>query len=160
MCLNIGKGLLPVLLHVAVFCFISHDAGARAVAAVGETEAGHQKQRPVRIAVHNARRRAVPVFCERVAGFPGRRYEFIICRHHRAAHRVRYIDAVDKACIIGRDADRKLPCMMGQRFALILGNHYKTGQARHIGDAVAELPVPVVPLSAGYMRIEAFIKRP
>ena len=134
-----------VLLAVEVLGGVADDPAPRAVAAVHRALGGDQHQDAVRVAVDQARDGRVPVLGEAVLHHPREAAQLAPQRDDLAADRVVRVVGIHEAGEVGRDVDPEL-VGRGQALALLVGELEDLLEVSEIVDAVAELPLPVVPL--------------
>ena len=139
---------LPVELGMEIVAAgVAHQPRPRAIPAIRRAPVRHQEQHPVGITVHQARHRRMRVLAARVAHLPRRDVRFLDARDDLPANRAVLVGRVNEVEEVGRDGQRQL--VIGQRRA----GDFLRRQRRHQplelldgGNAVLELPVPVVPV--------------
>jgi hypothetical protein len=106
---------------------ISHHPTAGAETTVAGALGGDQNQRPVRIAMHQARDRGVSVLGERVAHLSLKRHEFSVGGDNLPPDRTLRVFRVHQASQIGCDVGTKVP--RGGKTCRLLGS-----EADHPGE--------------------------
>ena len=142
---------LPVELGMKIVAAgVADQPRARAITAIRRATVGHQKQHAVGIAMHQSGHRRMRIFAARIAHFPRRGVRFLDARDDLPADRAILIRRVNQVEEIRRDGQRQL--VVGQ----LRAGEFLRRQRRHQplklldrGDAVLELPVPVVPVGIG-----------
>ena len=79
---------------------------------------------------------------------------FLRDHDHRATQRLRRIKGIEKARVVGRDADREGPRVAKDRSVLIAGERQNAAQGPDIPNRIPELPSPIVPLLVTCLRKE------
>ena len=100
---------------------VADHARPRAVAAVRRAEIERQQQHAIRVAMHQARHRAVRIFAQRIVGLALGPHELIERRHDGPPQRLQRIVGIQQAHVVRRDADRQHRAALHERFALLVG---------------------------------------
>ena len=156
---DVLQGLFPAGMDSALRPFAPDQAGAGAVPAVGRAEVRHQEQHPVGVAVHQARHGAVVVLPQWVFGLTGGPHVLVVHRDGRAPKGLGGIPGVEKAGVVRRDGQRQTAGPALDRRHFVHRQIQDPGKLLEAADAVAELPMPVVPLHAGDARIQTAPER-
>jgi len=147
---NVVDGLLDVLLgHVDIG--VAHEAAPRAVAAVHAADVGDQQQHPVRVAVGEARHRAVHILVEGIRQIGGIIVQFRQAGHGLHAHGAVGILPIHQRRVVGRDLHGELGEAPLQVLALLLREREDLLQGGDVPDGVLELPPVVVPFGFGHI---------
>ena len=128
-----------------LFAHAADDAGAGAIAAVARATIGHEKQHAIRIAMDEPGHRHVRVFAARVRHVVGRGPGFLDPRDDLPPDRAVRIVAFDQVEKMRRDRERELVAGEQNAGALFFGEDEMLLELRQGGDAIPELPFPVVP---------------
>ncbi len=139
---------------------VAHDARAGAVAAVRGAEVRHEKEHAVGIPVNEARHRAHLLLGERIRRFAGAAHEFRGARDHGAPERLLGVVVREQAHVVRRHADGKHRASPLEREPLVVREVQDALEGLEILDAVADLPVPVVPLAIARFREEGPPEKP
>ena len=129
---------------------VADQARAGAITAIGRAAVGHQEQHAVRVAMHQSRHGRMGVFAARVAHFPRRGVGFLQARNDLPADGAILVGGVNEVEEIGRDGQGQFG--VGQHRAGVFLRREGGHQALQLlqgGDAVFELPAPVVPVGFG-----------
>ena len=139
---------------------VRDQAAARAITAVGGAAVGDQEEHAIRVAVDDTRDRHRALFADRVLGFTRSNVGFLDARDDLPAHRAVRVLRVDEVEEMRRDRKRELMGGKKAPFPLLLRqlqHLFQLGQRR---DAVAQLPMPVVPLRGGHVLPSALASMP
>jgi len=118
--LDVGQRLFPQAgRELVLAASLSDHARPSAVAAVRRTGAGHEKQHPIGITVHQTRNRGIVIFAERVVSFTGRADVLTAHRDVRAAYWIQRVVETHQACVVWRDAHWQPAPVEGQRGPLV-----------------------------------------
>ena len=156
--LQVIDGAVEIELQLLLAHAADHPA-AGAVAAVGGAAIGDQEEDAVRVAVDEAGHGHVVVLAAGIGEVAGRVGHLLDARDDLAADGAGRVEGIDEVEEVGRDAHGQLG--VGQEHAGV----FLAGElnfALEIGerlDAVAQLPLPVVPLRGGGVGPEALAGR-
>ena len=139
---------------------VGDQAAARAVAAIGSATVSDQEEDAVRVAVDDARYGHGALFADGVLGFARSDVRLLDAGDDLPADRAVRILGVDQVEEMGGDRQGQL--MRGEQapFPLFLGQFEALLELRQRRDAVAELPMPVVPLRGGHVFPQALAGMP
>ena len=158
MLLDVIKAGLPRFNPDVAFIFC-HHARTRTVPAIGGAEAGNQEQNPVGIAVHQPRHGHGSILAARVGHFLRRNQRFLDPRNDLPPDRAIGIVGIDEIEELGRDAHAQL-CPGEQHPRAFLRREAEVGfQGLEIGDPIAQLPAPIIPLLWSGPRPMAWVGR-
>ena len=157
---DVSDALFPLFGIQAVVALVSDHPRTGAVAAVGRAVPRHEKQHAVRIAVDNAGNRTVLIFVERIIRLAAAPEVLVNRRYDRPAQRLPRIPRIEKACIVGGNRQRERIRLTAHRMSLIFRQMDHPPQRLHIADAVAKLPVPILPFLEGCVREETLPEGP
>jgi hypothetical protein len=143
---DVVEGSLPLAQVEGVLAGVPHGPRAGAVAAVGGAEPGGQEEDAVRVAVDEARHRAVVVFAERVVVFAGQADELVAHRDVGATQGLHRILPAHQARVVGRDSHRQRAAAGNHGAAFVGGQLEDSLEAGQVADAVTALPAPVAPV--------------
>ena len=135
---------------------VADEPRARAVTAIRGAAVGDQKQHAVGIAMHEAGHGRMRILAARVAHLPRRGVGFLDVRNDLQADRAMFVRRINQVEKIRRDGQREL--VVGQFCAgefLRRERGHQSLQLLRRGDAVFELPAPVVPVGIGNVVPEA-----
>ena len=139
---------------------VGNQPAARAVTAIRGAPVGDQEEDAVRITVDDARDGHGAFLADRVLGFARSDIGFFDARDDLPTDRTVRILGVDQVEEMGRDRQGQLMRGKETTFPLFLGQRQPLLELRKGGDAVAELPVPVVPLRGGHVLPEPLAGMP
>ncbi|OHE20272.1 MAG: hypothetical protein A2X95_01800 [Syntrophobacterales bacterium GWF2_56_9] len=142
----------PLLGALAVVAAVADHPRAGAVAAVGRADPRHQKQNAVRVAVDDPGNRAVLILVERVVRLAAAAEMLMHGGNDRPAQGLPRVPRVEEARVVGGDRQRQRAGLAAHRVAFILRQTDHPAQGLQIADAVAELPMPVLPFLGGGVR--------
>jgi hypothetical protein len=158
--LDVAQRPLPLAeAEVVVAADLADHAGAGAVAAVGRAEGRGEEQRPVGVAVDEARDRRVAVLGQRVLVLAGRAQVLGARRHVGPAERLGGVVGAHERGVVGRDPDRQRALVAGDRVALVGREAERALQVGQRPQPVAGLPAPVVPFGRGRIGEQAPAER-
>ena len=157
---DVGDSPFPLLGVQAVVPLVADHPRPGAVPAIGRAVPRHQKQHAIRITVDDPRDGAVLILVERVVRLAAAAELLVDRRHDRPAQCLLGIPGIEEAGVVGGDGQRKRACLAAHRVALILRQTDHPSQRLHVADAVAELPVPILPFLEGGVRVKTFPEGP
>ena len=147
--------LLVVLGMKIIAARVAHQPGTRAVPAIARAPVRHQKQHAVRITVHQPGHRRMRILAARIAQLPRRRPRLLHPGNHLPPDRAMLIRRIDQVEKVRRDAQCQLVVRQPGPGQFL---RRERGQQRlellHRGDAVLQLPAPVIPLRRRDIRPE------
>ena len=139
---------------------VGDQAAARAITAIGSAPVGDQEQDAVRITVDDAGDGHGAFFADRILGFAGGDIGLLDPRDDLTADRAVRVLRVDQVEEMRRDRKRQLMGGEEAPFPLLLGQFQHLFQLGQRRDAVAQLPMPVVPLRGGHVLPSALAGMP
>ncbi len=128
-----------------LFAHAADDAAAGAVAAIAGATIGDEKEHAIRIAMHEAGHRHVRILAARVRHVVGRFPALLDAGNDLAANRAIRIVLLDQVEKMRRDRERELRSGEQDAVAFVIRQVEMLLQLRERGDAILELPFPVVP---------------
>ncbi len=128
-----------------LFAHPADDATARAIAAVARATIGHEKEDAIRITMDQPRHRHVRIFPARVRHVVGRSPGLLDPRDDLAADRAVGIVAFDQVEKVRGDGEGELVAREQNSRPLFFREREMLFELRQGGDAILELPFPVVP---------------
>ena len=139
---------------------LADHPGPRAVAAIGRAEVEGQQEYPIGVAVDQPRHGTVAFFAQGVVGFALHLNELARRGHDGPTQRLIRIFRVDEGEIIRGHGKRKQVATPDDGVPFVPGEQQEPLGLGQGVDAVAQLPVPVVPLAIGDLGEEAASKGP
>ena len=143
--LEVVDGPVEIELEL-LFADAADHAAAGAVAAVGSAAVGDEKKDAVGVTVHQPRHRHVVVLAARVGHVLGRVSHFLNTGNNLAADGAVRIEGVDQIEEVGRDAHRQFGVGEKDAGVFLLNELDLALELIQRLDAVAHLPLPVIPL--------------
>jgi hypothetical protein len=135
---------------------VADEPRARAVTAIRGAAVGDEEQHAVGIAMHEAGHGRMRIFAARVAHFPRRGVRFLDARNDLPADGAMLIRRVNQVEKIRRDGQRELVVRQFRAGEFLRRERgHQPLQLLRRGDAVFELPAPVVPVGIGNIVPEA-----
>ncbi len=128
-----------------LFTDATDDTTASAVAAIGCAPIRHQKEHAVGIPMDKTRDGHVGVFAARIGHLKRRSVGLFDPRNDLATDRTIRVFGVDEIEKMGRNGERKLVSGQNYTSALFAGKRELPFELLQVGDAVFELPFPIVP---------------
>ena len=98
--------------------------------------------------------RTVLILVERIVRLADAAEVLVHRRHDRPAQRLPRIPRIEETRVVGGNRQRQRARLAAHRMALILRQTDHPPQSLHIADAVAKLPVPILPFFEGGVREE------
>ena len=148
MLLQIGDGLIEVGLEFLLTRTADHTR-TRAIAAVGGTAVGHQEKDAVGVAVDESRHGHVGVLAAGIGHLLRGDTSLPDLGNDLPADRAGRIFRLDEVEVVGGDGEGQLVAGENDPGAFLRSEHKMLLESLKGGDAVAELPLPVVPLGGG-----------
>ncbi len=128
-----------------LFADATDDTGAGAIAAVARATIGHEKEDAIGVTMDEAGHRHVRIFPARVRHVVRRRPGFLDPRDDLTPDRAIRIVAFDQVEKMRRDREGELVAREQNARALFFGEDEMLLELRQGGDAILELPFPVIP---------------
>ena len=149
--LKIGECLVEIRVQF-LFAGAAHHPAAGAITAVGSASVGHKEKDPVRISVHQAGDGHMAILSTRIGHLPRRRVSLLHAWDHLPANGAIGIIRLDEIEEVRCDGKRELAsCEQGP--CPLRGSHGdEVLEFPKRGNAVLQLPFPVVPFLCGNVR--------
>ena len=126
--------------------FVPNEPSAGAVAAISSAGFGSQQKHPVRIAVHQARGRRIPVFGARVRHLMRAALEFRTKRNKLSADRTIRIVGIHKRSQVRRNGQTQFSASPAHTLLFFFSQINNLGQFRLGADPPFYLPMPILPI--------------
>ncbi len=146
--LDVAQPLLVFRVEVVVLR-VGNEPAARAVTTVSRAPVRHEKQHPVRITMNQTRHRRVFVFAERIEHFFGVKLRLARTRNHLQPDGTVGIITINQVKKIRGDRHRQLVAREEHPGALVRRERHVALEVLQLGQAVFELPAPVIPIACG-----------